>query len=109
MLDKNITMDDVNFALKHYHQEDIRCIYSDYNDDNLILRIRPNMLNKENQKESLDQMDDIYLIKSFQDQILQNIILRGTKYPKGYFKQGVIYVLKTTIRGLRMGIRYGWD
>ena len=80
MLDKNITMDDVNFAIKHYHQEDIKCVYSDYNDDNLVLRIRPNILNKKKIKsESLDQMDDIYLIKAFQDQLLQNIILRGTK------------------------------
>ena len=80
MLDKNITMDDVNFAIKHYHQEDIKCVYSDYNDENLVLRIRPNILNKKKiKKESLDQMDDIYLIKSFQDQLLQNIILRGTK------------------------------
>ena len=80
MLDKNITMDDVNFAIKHYHQEDIKCVFSDYNDDNLVLRIRPNILNKKKiKKESLDQMDDIYLIKSFQDQLLQNIILRGTK------------------------------
>ena len=80
MLDKNITMDDVNFALKHYHQDDIKCIYSDYNEDELILRIRPNILNKKKIKsQSLDQMDDIYLLKSFQDQLLQNIILRGTK------------------------------
>lgn len=80
MLDKNITMDDVNFALKHYHQEDIKCIYSDYNDDELILRIRPNILNKKKVKtQSLDQMDDIYLLKTFQEQLLQNIILRGTK------------------------------
>jgi DNA-directed RNA polymerase II subunit RPB1 len=80
MLDKNITMDDVNFAIKHYHQEDIKCVYSDYNHDNLVLRIRPNILNKKKIKsESLDQMDDIYLIKAFQDQLLQNIILRGTK------------------------------
>ena len=81
MLDKNITMDDVNFAIKHYHQDDIKCVYSDYNDDNLVLRIRPNILNKKKIKsESLDQMDDIYLIKAFQDQLLQNIILRGTKH-----------------------------
>ena len=80
MLDKNITMDDVNFALKHYHQEDIKCIYSDYNDDELVLRIRPNILNKKKVKtQSLDQMDDIYLLKTFQEQLLQNIILRGTK------------------------------
>ena len=83
MLDKSITMDDVNFAIKHYHQEDIKCVYSDYNDDNLVLRIRPNILNKKKiKKQCLDQMDDIYLIKAFQDKLLENIILRGTKKVK---------------------------
>ena len=82
MLDKSITMDDVNFAIKHYHQ-DIKCVYSDYNDDNLVLRIRPNILNKKKiKKQCLDQMDDIYLIKAFQDKLLENIILRGTKMVK---------------------------
>jgi DNA-directed RNA polymerase II subunit RPB1 len=27
----------------------------------------------------LDQSDQIYMIKNFQDQLLQNVVLRGTK------------------------------
>ena len=29
MLDKNITMDDVHFAIKHSYKDDIECVYSD--------------------------------------------------------------------------------
>jgi len=84
MLSKNITMDDIHFAIKHGHQgENISCIYSDYNSDKLVFRIRPNskIFTKNNRKrgqsESLDQMDDIYLIKNFQDNLLNNIVLKG--------------------------------
>ena len=42
MLDKNISMDDINFALSYAYGTTINCIYSDYNSDNLIFRIRMN-------------------------------------------------------------------
>ena len=37
MLDKNITMEDVNFALKNSYQNEISCVYSDYNEDKLLI------------------------------------------------------------------------
>ena len=40
MLEKNISMDEVYFAIKNSLKTKIQCIYSDYNDDNLIMRIR---------------------------------------------------------------------
>ena len=40
MLDKNITMDDVHYVLKTVYEDQISCIYSDYNADKLIFRIR---------------------------------------------------------------------
>ena len=40
MLERNITMDDVHFAIKHGFKEDTRCVYSDFNDKNLIFRVR---------------------------------------------------------------------
>jgi len=88
MLEKNITMDDVNFALKNSYSEEISCIYSDFNSDKLIFRIRMNEIvktatNKTSQKKikvnPLDQSDQIYILKNFQEQLLQNIILRGVK------------------------------
>jgi DNA-directed RNA polymerase II subunit RPB1 len=81
MLDKNITMDDINFAIKNsHHGNDIHCVYSDYNSDNLIFRIRANNAFLKSTKKapvSLDEMDEIYLLKNFQDSLLNNIVLRG--------------------------------
>jgi DNA-directed RNA polymerase II subunit RPB1 len=85
MLEKNITMDDVNFVLKNAYDNHISCVFSDYNSDKLIFRIRMNDVLKTSQKSKkgkinpLDQSDQIYVLKNFQDQLLQNIILRGVK------------------------------
>jgi len=86
MLEKNITMDDVNFTLNSAYGEDINCIYSDYNADKLIFRIRMNEVIKNGSNKSikkkpnpLDQSDQIYVLKNFQEQLLQNTVLRGIK------------------------------
>ena len=42
MLEKNITMDDINFALSNCYNQDISCVFSDYNSDKLVFRIRMN-------------------------------------------------------------------
>lgn len=83
MLDKNITMEDVYFALKNSYPE-VNCIYSDYNSDKLIFRIRLNKNSQSKKKEtnlakSLDQADEIYIVKNFQDELLNNLVLRGIK------------------------------
>jgi DNA-directed RNA polymerase II subunit RPB1 len=87
MLEKNITMDDINFTLKNIYNNDISCVYSDYNSDKLVFRIRMNVVNKKKDKnenseskiKNLDQSDQIYLLKNFQNNMLQNIILKGVK------------------------------
>jgi len=84
MLDKNITMDDIHFAIKNYLKDNISCIFSDYNSDKLVFRLRMNnLLNKKKSKinnlNSLDQSDEIYLLQSFQDNLLDNMVLRGIK------------------------------
>jgi DNA-directed RNA polymerase II subunit RPB1 len=87
MLEKNITMDDVNFTLNNTHKEELSCIYSDYNSDKLVFRIRINNILKnssgKNSKKAkfnpLDQSDQIYILKNFQDQLLSGIVLRGVK------------------------------
>jgi len=79
LLDKNITMDDVHFAIKNVNP-DIHCVYSDYNDSNLVFRIRMNsdsFKKKKGATFTLDQSDEIYLLKNFQDNLLYNIVLRG--------------------------------
>ena len=83
MLEKNITMDDVHFALNNIYGDTISCVYSDYNSDKLIFRIRMNEIKQSSNKKikvnPLDQTDQIYLLKNFQDDLLNNIILRGVK------------------------------
>jgi len=83
LLDKNITMDDINFAITNSHGDEISCVYSDYNSDNLVFRIRLNEKLLKGKKplkgisDTLDQSDDIYLLRIFQDNLLNNIVLRG--------------------------------
>lgn len=89
LLDKNLTMDDIHFAINTVHGNDISCIYSDMNSSNLVFRLRLNssIFNKGKKKsaaaglpqgaEALDQSDEIYLLKNFQDGVLNNIVLRG--------------------------------
>ena len=87
MLEKNITMDDVHFTLNNTYRDEISCVYSDYNADKLVFRIRmTNILKNASSKAQkkaklnpLDQSDQIYILKNFQDQLLNNIVLRGIK------------------------------
>ncbi len=84
MLEKNLTMDDINFVLKKIYNDEVSCVYSDYNSDNLVFRIRLVHMKKEGSKKdinvsSLDQSDEIYMIKNFQTHMLNNIVLRGVK------------------------------
>jgi DNA-directed RNA polymerase II subunit RPB1 len=87
MLEKNITMDDVHFTLNNTYKDEISCVYSDYNADKLVFRIRmANILKNGSSKAQkkaklnpLDQSDQIYILKNFQDQLLNNIVLRGIK------------------------------
>ena len=83
LLDKNITMDDIHFAISNSHYgNDITCVYSDYNSDKLVFRIRMNSNvftkgKKRGVPDTLDQSDEIYMLKNFQDSLLNNIVLRG--------------------------------
>jgi DNA-directed RNA polymerase II subunit RPB1 len=86
MLEKNITMDDVNFCLKNCYEDLISCVYSDFNSDKLIFRIRMNEVisssskgQKKTKVNPLDQSDQIYILKNFQEEMLNNVVLRGTK------------------------------
>ncbi len=78
MLNINISMEDIHFTLKTIYKDEISCVYSDYNDDNLVFRIRCMNLKKK-KSPSLDQEDHIHYLKAFQDNLLNNIVLRGIK------------------------------
>jgi DNA-directed RNA polymerase beta' subunit len=110
LLEKNITMDDIHFAIKNVYPNETSCIYTDYNDNKLIFRIR---FNKDNLKkgkhkgipETLDQSDEIYMLRNFQDALLNNVVLRGIskirnvsarKIQNSIIKEGGKYVRKDT-------------
>jgi len=82
LLDKNITMDDIHFAIKNGTSgTDVECAYADYNSDKLVFRIRmSNIASAKKRKgsaEPLDQTDEIHILKKFQDDLLNNTVLRG--------------------------------
>ena len=82
LLDSNITMDDIHFAITNSYGNDVSCVYSDYNANNLVFRIRMNssVFQKKVKKgtpETLDQSDEIYMLRNFQESLLNNIVLRG--------------------------------
>jgi len=106
LLEKQITMDDLHYAIVHSaYGADLECVFSDYNSDQLVCRIRTTSATFGKKKGAgagggargkgkgkggeedegagtmqpspLDQSDEIYLLKNFQDSLLQNIVLRG--------------------------------
>jgi DNA-directed RNA polymerase II subunit RPB1 len=83
MLEKNITMDDINFAISNSFNDEVACVYTDYNSDKLVFRLRLNNMLANKKKNGsvnpLDQSDEIYLLKNFQDNLLNNIVLSGVK------------------------------
>ena len=52
--------------LKLYMVMILSCVYSDYNSDDLIFRIRLKNIMKKRQNQ-LDQFDEIYILKNFQE------------------------------------------
>jgi DNA-directed RNA polymerase II subunit RPB1 len=80
-------MDDINFAISNSFNDEISCVYSDYNTDKLVFRLRlKNLISSAASRKKalgavdpLDQSDEIYLLKNFQDNLLNNIVLSGVK------------------------------
>jgi DNA-directed RNA polymerase II subunit RPB1 len=117
MLQKNITMDDVSFAINGSYRDEVQCIYTDLNSDKLVFRIRMKNIKgskggaqKKIKVNPLDQSDQIYLLRNFQDKLLQSIVLRGLQNinkvilrkikdniieTAGIFKKQEIWVLDT--------------
>ena len=85
MLDRKIPMEEVAAALRAVYKEEVDCVYSDYNDDNLVFRIRARSMlaklksGKTGCPHPLDQTDEIYTLRQFQDAMLKNTILRGVR------------------------------
>jgi DNA-directed RNA polymerase II subunit RPB1 len=80
MLDSNINMEEIDYAIKESYNN-VLCMFSDYNSDNLIFRIRMTKAidKKKNKQQSLDQSDELYVLKNLQHDILNNLVVRGVK------------------------------
>ena len=76
MFRKNISMDDVAYVLRTRFGESLHLIYSDYNSNRLIMRMRL----PEQMKNGLD---DLTNLKKFQNRILNGIVFRGVPGIKG--------------------------
>jgi DNA-directed RNA polymerase II subunit RPB1 len=72
MFQKNVSMDDIAFVLRQKFGEAINLIYSDYNSQRLIMRIRipPTMTEEAG-------MDDLVALKKLQNRLLTGIVIRG--------------------------------
>jgi DNA-directed RNA polymerase II subunit RPB1 len=105
MFMKNISMDDIAFVLRQKFGTAINLIYSDYNSQRLIMRVRiPPEMNS--------GMDDLVALKKLQNRLLTGIVIRGVPGIKavtfrqdkdtmefnaeeGVYKQVTQYVLDT--------------
>ena len=100
MVESNVTVDDVYMAIHEKYDASISCVYADHNADKLIFRIRTDVLNKAPKKGSqpLDQSDEIYRLKKFQETMLTKVELRG-----------VNKITKATPRKIMSALTYDTD
>ena len=68
MFNKNISMADVVFVVKMMYQNDVSTVYSDYNADKLVMRIRIT---------EGSENDDFTHLKKFQSRLLNQCVIRG--------------------------------
>jgi DNA-directed RNA polymerase II subunit RPB1 len=81
MFNRNITMQEVVLIINHECGDSSSIIYSDYNSDKLIMRIRlPDKTDKNADKADKDTastIDDLTNLKKFQNKLLNSIVIRG--------------------------------
>jgi DNA-directed RNA polymerase II subunit RPB1 len=90
MLDRNITMDDVHYVINNAYSNQVTCTFSDFNSDQLVFRLRLNKSLASAKKTSLDQTDEIYLLKNFQEAMLDNLVIRGVKSIKKVIPRKIV-------------------
>ena len=71
---RNLTIQEIHFTLTQIYKGQIKCYYSDINESQIIFKIQIKSNTNLNYK---DETDNIYYIKSFQEKLLNQIVLRG--------------------------------
>ena len=78
MFQKNISMDDIAYVLRQKFGNNINLIYSDYNSQQLVMRIRLPVGDAAGEATAtLEAMDDLMSLKKFQNRLLTGIVIRG--------------------------------
>ena len=75
MIDKNINMQDIHDKIMQEYSGELHCIYSDDNDEKLILRIR--IMNDEENMVSDEHMSKWKFLKELEGTLLQGLWLKG--------------------------------
>lgn len=104
---RNLTIQEIHFTLNQIYKDDIKCYYSDMNESQIVFKIKLKNQPNVNYK---SEDDNIYLIKSFQEKLLNQIVLRGIhkiqkvnlreineymNYDGALYSKNKIYVLDT--------------
>jgi DNA-directed RNA polymerase II subunit RPB1 len=76
MFNRNISMQEVVTVIKNQFNGEINVVYSDYNSDKLVMRIRLPDVQKRD-KDTASQLDDFTNLKKFQNKLLNSIVIRG--------------------------------
>ena len=78
MFDKNITMDDILFVLRRRFEDEVNMVYSDFNSNKLVMRIRISVATLDTEKTSdPSSLDALASYKKFQNKLLNSVIIRG--------------------------------
>ena len=77
MFDRNITMDDIQYVFRERLGRNINIIYSDFNSQKLVMRIRISSEYMEETKTDPSSMDMMSAYKKFQNKLLNSVIIRG--------------------------------
>lgn len=80
MFDRNITMDDIMIVLRKRFDKEINMIFSDFNSQKLVMRIRIAVSTTENTRVTgPSSLDALASYKKFQNKLLNSVVIRG--YP----------------------------
>jgi DNA-directed RNA polymerase II subunit RPB1 len=92
MFNRNISIQEIVTVIKAQFNNEINVVYSDYNSNKLVMRIRlPN--NEKKDKDTLQQLDDFTNLKKFQNKLLNSIVIRGLPGIKAVtFRKDIQYV-----------------
>ena len=74
MFNRNVSIQEVVMVIKAQLENNVNVVYSDYNSEKLVMRIR---IPPTDAKDTASNLDDFTNLKKFQNKLLNNIVIRG--------------------------------